>query len=101
MFLSRGTLEQVYLSLRLAYLEVYHHGDLALPLMMDDVLVNFDPDRASHAAHALTRFSEETEIQVLLLTCHPQVARWFPTSATAIHLPLAHGDRDANRTAEI
>ncbi|MBI5571273.1 MAG: AAA family ATPase [Desulfomonile tiedjei] len=99
-FLSRGTLEQVYLSLRLAYLEVYHQGDLALPLMMDDVLVNFDPDRAFHAAHALTRFSEEARIQVLLLTCHPQVARWFPSSATAIDLPLAQGDFDANRTAQ-
>ena len=48
--LSRGTLEQVYLSLRLAHLEIYRRGDSAIPLMMDDVLVNFDMERARRTA---------------------------------------------------
>ncbi len=54
--LSRGTLEQVYLSLRLAHVHVYHRGETAFPLMMDDVLVNFDPVRARSTRSNSGRF---------------------------------------------
>ncbi len=84
--LSRGTLEQVYLSLRLAHLEVYRRGDSAIPLMMDDVLVNFDMERAHRTAQALERFSTESEIQVLFFTCHPHVAALFSKDAARITL---------------
>ncbi len=84
--LSRGTLEQVYLSLRLAHLEVYRRGDSAIPLMMDDVLVNFDTERARRTAKALTDFSTESEIQVLFFTCHPHVASLFSKDAARITL---------------
>ena len=84
--LSRGTLEQVYLSLRLAHLEVYRRGDSAIPLMMDDVLVNFDIERARRTANILARFSAESEIQVLFFTCHPHVAALFPKDAARITL---------------
>ncbi|MNY42659.1 hypothetical protein D3C86_1775700 [compost metagenome] len=46
-----------------------------LPLVMDDVLVNFDPERAERVARALVRFSEDH--QVLLFTCQPQSAELF------------------------
>jgi len=36
---------------------------------MDDVLVNFDPDRAKAMAEALREYSEKR--QILLFTCHP------------------------------
>ncbi len=84
--LSRGTLEQVYLSLRLAHLEVYRRGDSAIPLMMDDVLVNFDLERARRTANILAQFSMESEIQVLFFTCHPHVATLFPKDAARITL---------------
>ena len=84
--LSRGTLEQVYLSLRLAHLEVYRRGDSAIPLMMDDVLVNFDIERARRTANILAQFSAESEIQVLFFTCHPHVAALFPKDAARITL---------------
>ncbi|HTY22631.1 MAG TPA: AAA family ATPase [Desulfomonilaceae bacterium] len=84
--LSRGTLEQVYLSLRLAHLDVYRRTDSAIPLMMDDVLVNFDPERARRTAEVLTKFSRDSEIQVLFFTCHPHVAELFPHDAARITL---------------
>ena len=45
--LSRGTQEQLYLSMRLAHLDVYHREKFNIPMMMDDVLVNFDHARAT------------------------------------------------------
>jgi uncharacterized protein YhaN len=38
---------------------------------MDDVLVNFDPERARGMAMAINAVSDEH--QVLLFTCHPHV----------------------------
>ncbi|MFH1117026.1 MAG: AAA family ATPase, partial [Pseudomonadota bacterium] len=53
--LSRGTLEQVYLALRLAHLEILRAED-PVPVLMDDVLVNFDPLRARRTAEVLADF---------------------------------------------
>ena len=77
-FLSRGTLEQLYLSLRLSDLELYRSDKRVLPLIMDDVLVNFDFFRAGLTAMELAKFSEDSGIQVLFFTCHPSVAALFP-----------------------
>lgn len=84
--LSRGTLEQVYLSMRLAHLEVHHRGDSVFPLVMDDILVNFDETRATRTARVLTDFAEETGIQVLFFTCHRHTAELFPARVAKIHL---------------
>lgn len=78
--LSRGTLEQLYLALRLAHVEVYHGDDFKVPLLMDDTLVNFDLDRGRRTAEVLATFSEETGIQILFFTCHPHTADLFPKS---------------------
>ncbi|AFM25053.1 AAA family ATPase [Desulfomonile tiedjei] len=77
-FLSRGTLEQLYLALRLSDLELYRSDKYVLPLIMDDVLVNFDFFRAGLTAMELAKFSEDSGIQVLFFTCHPSVAALFP-----------------------
>ncbi|MDQ7781834.1 MAG: AAA family ATPase [Desulfomonilaceae bacterium] len=78
--LSRGTLEQVYLALRLAHLEILG-AEEPMPVMMDDILVNFDPSRARRTASALAGFADRTATQVLFFTCHPAVADLFPASA--------------------
>lgn len=76
--LSRGAQEQLYLSLRLAHIR--HHASLAgpLPVIMDDVLVNFDPDRAERTARALIGLTQDTGRgpghQIFYFTCHPGVA---------------------------
>jgi uncharacterized protein YhaN len=91
--LSRGTLEQVYLALRLAHVHVYHQGEMAFPLMMDDVLVNFDPVRARSAAATLTEFSRETGVQILFFTCHPGTVGLFPRDVATVDMgPLGSGE---------
>ncbi len=70
--LSRGTAEQLYLAVRLGLAGDIGRRAVPLPLIMDDVLVNFDPERASRVAEALTAFSQHH--QVLLFSCHPETA---------------------------
>jgi len=67
--LSRGTTEQLYLSIRLGLAQELARRGVALPLVMDDVLVHFDPERARGMAEVLSRFGGEH--QVLFFTCHP------------------------------
>jgi uncharacterized protein YhaN len=67
--LSRGTREQLYLCLRLALARATAGQATALPLVMDDVLVNFSPDRARAVAAVLAAVARDQ--QVLFFTCHP------------------------------
>lgn len=67
--LSRGTAEQLYLCIRLGLAAEFAHRSGPLPLIMDDVLVNFDPGRARNLAAALADFAQEH--QVLFFTCQP------------------------------
>ncbi len=68
--LSRGTAEQLYLCLRLGLIAEFSRRHVALPLIMDDVLVNFDSERARAVAAVLDDFANDH--QVLLFTCHPE-----------------------------
>ncbi len=77
--LSRGTAEQLYLCLRLAFAREFSRNHCNLPLVMDDVLVNFDPQRARLTARVLAEFAQES--QVLLFTCHPETAALFASEA--------------------
>jgi uncharacterized protein YhaN len=77
--LSRGTAEQLYLCLRLGLAAEFARRTASLPLIMDDVLVNFDPERARAVAGELVRFSRQH--QVLVFTCHPETARLFAEAA--------------------
>jgi len=67
--LSRGTTEQLYLAVRLGLAGELARRGTALPLIMDDVLVNFDPERA--AAMAAVLGEAAAQHQVLFFTCHP------------------------------
>lgn len=68
--LSRGTAEQLYLAMRFALVEEYA-GKAVLPLVLDDILVNFDEERMESCLRVLADLS--TRHQVLLFTCHGHV----------------------------
>ena len=74
--LSRGTREQLFLALRLALASSFARRGINLPLVLDDVLVNFDVTRAKAAAAVLRDFARGGN-QVLLFTCHEHIARLF------------------------
>lgn len=67
--LSRGTQEQLYLAVRLGLARALGQRTARLPLVMDDILVNADPDRAAAVAAALADVAQDH--QILYLTCHP------------------------------
>ncbi len=73
--LSTGTRQQLYLSLRIALLLTADSVGKYLPVMCDDILVNFDEERRMGAARALARLAQHR--QVLLFTCHPEVIKLF------------------------
>lgn len=75
--LSRGTQEQLYLALRLAYIQDHAAQASPLPVIMDDVLVDFDPGRARRTARILGDLGEGKygpRQQLLFFTCHPHTA---------------------------
>ena len=74
--LSRGTREQLFLSLRLALVALFARRGAILPMILDDVLVNFDSHRAVAAAQVLRDFADEGH-QLLVFTCHEHIARLF------------------------
>ncbi len=74
--LSRGTREQLFLSLRLALADWYAKRGALLPLILDDVLVNFDAQRAKAAARLLHQFAEGGH-QLLVFTCHEHILALF------------------------
>ncbi|MHB8067087.1 MAG: ATP-binding protein [Desulfobaccales bacterium] len=69
--LSRGTGEQLYLALRCALIQEYSQEGRSLPLILDDILVNFDQSRARQAVRLLQEMSHSH--QLLLFTCHPHI----------------------------
>ena len=70
--MSDGALDQLYLALRLAALE--HHLDALppLPVLLDDILINFDEQRVATTMPALAEVAQRT--QVVILTHHQHVA---------------------------
>ena len=66
--LSQGTREQLFLALRFGLVKEFAKKRESLPLVMDDVLVNFDHLRSRATARLLHELSETH--QVLLFTCH-------------------------------
>ncbi len=79
--LSRGTREQLYLALRFGLIREFGEHAEALPVVVDEALVNFDPARTRVAAEAFTSLSETN--QVLVFTCHPHVCDVFAEVADA------------------
>jgi len=73
--LSRGTREQLYLALRFGLIREFGEHSESLPVIVDEVLVNFDPDRQHKAAEAFAELSKTN--QVLVFTCHPEMVELF------------------------
>ncbi len=66
--MSDGTADQLYLALRLASLETWLEGKEPLPLIVDDILIQFDNQRSVATLRALAELSCRT--QVIFFTHH-------------------------------
>lgn len=80
--LSRGTREQLFLAFRIGLAQELAATQARLPLMLDDLLVNFDPERARAAVRALAEVSSEH--QVIAFSCHPHVRELFAQEGAAV-----------------
>jgi len=60
--MSEGTADQLYLALRLASLERHLERHAPIPLVLDDILVNFDDHRAAATLKVLGDLSDRTQI---------------------------------------
>ncbi|KPU46224.1 DNA replication and repair protein RecF [Oxobacter pfennigii] len=69
--LSRGTKEQIYLSLRLGLLDHLDDKKESFPLFLDEALVNWDSFRLNNVLTLLKDISKKR--QVFIFTCH----KWF------------------------
>jgi len=70
--LSRGTREQLFLSVRLSRIREIQP---ALPVILDDSLVNFDVKHTRQAIDILTDLA--LTHQVFILTCHPEIIEYI------------------------
>jgi DNA repair protein SbcC/Rad50 len=70
--MSEGTLDQLYLALRLAALDVRRAAGIDLPLILDDVLMTSAEDRSGAILGALADFARGN--QVLVFTHHRHIA---------------------------
>ncbi|MCI8366859.1 MAG: AAA family ATPase [Eggerthellaceae bacterium] len=69
--LSLGTCQQLYLAMRIALLIVADNVGASVPVLADDILVNFDASRRAGAARALAELARHR--QVIVMTCHREV----------------------------
>ena len=80
---SSGTMDQVYLALRLAAakLIIGDHGEM--PLIFDDSFVLYDDDRLKTALKWLVKACEG---QIIIFTCHQREAQMLTANLIPYHL---------------
>ncbi len=80
--LSRGTREQLFISIRLAL--VTRTNSLDIPLLMDDVMVNSDIERAQGLANELASVAQSR--QILYFCAKPDAIRLFEDAGAKVYL---------------
>ncbi|MFC5529179.1 AAA family ATPase [Cohnella yongneupensis] len=78
-FLSRGTQEQLYLSMRFALCDAAS-SEHPLPLLLDDLFVHFDEKRLRNTLPVIGEMA--TRRQMILFTCHRHVAEMLESGIT-------------------
>jgi DNA repair exonuclease SbcCD ATPase subunit len=79
--LSQGTTEQFFLLLRIALAMHLSRADETVPLVLDDVTVQADPERTRAILELLHELS--TERQIVVFTQEPEVIQWATENQAA------------------
>lgn len=96
LYLSGGTVDQIYLALRLAICDMVLPADRPCPIILDDALINFDDERLASALDLLKDISKER--QVILFTCQQRERDYFSDDAE-VHLTSLPG-KERTATSE-
>lgn len=95
--LSSGTREQLFLAIRFALIDDFVGQGAELPIVLDDVFVNFDQRRTQAAVQTVIDYAADGR-QLLLLTCHQHLVSLFADAgATTVRLPEPEGLMDRRR----
>lgn len=70
-YLSRGTIDQLYLSIRIAVSELM--SEESMPMFLDDVLERYDDERLEKTLGFLSQFYKDK--QAILFTCHGNIMK--------------------------
>ena len=81
---SSGLADQVYLSIRFGLALEFGRMNEPLPILLDDILVNYDPFRQVNTAKIILQLSEEN--QIFLFSCHPETINILQKAKTLYHL---------------
>ena len=96
--LSRGTREQLFLAVRFAMVRQFAEEGVELPLVLDDILVNFDHIRTEATVDELIDYAGKGQ-QVLMFTCHQHLAELFESKGVEpVWLP-EHQNQSEQRRA--
>lgn len=79
---SSGTMDQIYLALRLAAAKLIQDGKQEMPLIFDDSFVLYDDERLRTA---LKWLAASCKGQVLLFTCHQREAQMLTANQMEYH----------------
>ena len=77
--LSKGTRQQLYLAIRMAFISHYQDHSEPLPVIMDDCFVHFDDSRTLAALQAINHWGADT--QTVILSCHARIPRMVASFA--------------------
>jgi len=80
--LSKGTVDQIYLALRLAVMQVLSENSESIPMLLDDPFANYDDLRLAKAMQLLAHLSKDS--QMILFTCRDDVKE--AAEATGVHI---------------
>lgn len=80
---SSGTMDQVYLALRLAAASLVQNGSDEMPLVFDDSFVLYDDDRLKTALKWLVSTFHG---QIIIFTCHQREAQMLTANQIPYHL---------------
>ena len=70
-----GRAEGLYGGNRFGFIREFTKRSEPLPIMMDEILVNFDPGRGKETIRAIVELSQSH--QILYFTCHPETVGLF------------------------
>lgn len=80
---SSGTMDQVYLALRLSAAKLIQKGEDSLPLIFDDSFVLYDDERLRTALRWLVKAYPG---QIIIFTCHQREAQMLTANQIPYHL---------------
>ncbi len=88
-FLSKGTLDLLYFSLRIAIIDIMGKNSTKLPLFLDDVFAYCDDARTSRLMEIILKLSQSH--QIFLCTCREREGKYFKANKDVNIITLQKG----------